>query len=201
MPDLVLLSGGLDSTVNAALSAEAGTLGALLFVDYGQPAAREELRAAAAIAAWLGRDLSSTRIHLPTAGSLADGKAGVVAGRNLILLAHGVAWAASMGCDRVLIGATADDANDYPDCRGAWVHAANDLCSQAYGITVGAPLIWHFKPAVMAEAVRLGVPLAALWTCYTPVYGEPCKGCAACKRMATVMPVSAMTSNLSAEPA
>jgi len=186
MSDLVLLSGGLDSAVMAARSREAGMLGPLLFVDYGQPALREELRAAAIIATWLDRELVSTKAPLPTVCGLSDGRHGVVGGRNLALVAHGVAWAVARGCGRVLIGATADDVGGYPDCRPEWVAAADSMCLAAYGVGVVAPLAHLRKRQVMTEAARLQVPVGSTWTCYTPTMGEPCGACAACGRRAAL---------------
>ena len=57
MPVLVLLSGGLDSAVLAAQLREAGQLGGVLFIDYGQPAGRQEFSAALDLADWLDVEL------------------------------------------------------------------------------------------------------------------------------------------------
>ena len=180
--DLVLLSGGLDSAVMAAKCREASALGLMLFVDYGQPAILEELRAASIIATWLDRTLVNTHAMLPSVRGLSDGRYGVVGGRNLAFVAHGVAWAIARGCSRILIGVTADDAEGYPDCRPEWVAATNAMCRAAYGVEVAAPLAELSKPQVMAEAVRLQVPVGSTWTCYTPDSGRPCGACAACQR-------------------
>lgn len=186
MPVLVLLSGGLDSAVLAAQLREADRLGGALFIDYGQPAGRQEFSAAMDVADWLGMELHDSKMILPTAGDLGDGRLGVVAGRNLALLAHGIAWASALGCGSVAIGATADDQDGYPDCRIAWVESASSMCEAAYGVAVVAPLSQLHKPAVIAEAVRLRVPVHLTWTCYTPKMGQPCKVCAACRRMDAV---------------
>lgn len=180
--DLVLCSGGLDSAVVAALAREGGALGPLLFVDYGQPAAREELRAAARLSGWLGVELVVDRVLLPTAAGLSGGGGGIVGARNLALIAHGAAWAISRGCERVLLGATHDDEEGYPDCRPGWVAAADQLCRAAYGVGVAAPLQALRKAEVLAEGLRLGVPIGDTWTCYTPRMGRPCGACAACLR-------------------
>jgi 7-cyano-7-deazaguanine synthase len=188
MPTIVLLSGGLDSAVLAAQLRESGQLGGLLFIDYGQPAARQEFSAALDVADWLGLELQASKVILPTADGLGDGRLGVVAGRNLALIAHGVSWACSLGCDAVAIGATADDQNGYPDCRAAWVEAASAMCQAAYGVGVVAPLAGLDKAAIMAEGVRLGVPVHRTWTCYTPRHGFACGECAACRRMSALRP-------------
>ena len=184
MPVLVLLSGGLDSAVLAAQLREAGRLGGALFIDYGQPAGRQEFSAALDLADWLDVDLRESRFILPTANQLTEGRFGVVGGRNLVLLAHGMAWATTLRCAAVAIGATADDQDGYPDCRIAWVESAAAMCSAAYGVSVVAPLAQSGKAAIMAEAVRLGVPVHLTWTCYTPKMGQPCGECAACRRLA-----------------
>lgn len=186
MPVLVLLSGGLDSAVLAAQLQEAGRLGGALFIDYGQPAGRQKFSAALDLADWLDVELRESRFILPTANQLTEGRFGVVGGRNLVLLAHGMAWATTLRCASVAIGATADDQDGYPDCRIAWVESAATMCSAAYGVSVVAPLAQLGKAAIMAEAVRLGVPVHLTWTCYTPKMGQPCKVCAACRRMDAV---------------
>ena len=67
---VALLSGGLDSTVAAALAAETFRLVRGLFYDYGQHAARREYAAAGRVAERYGIPLE--RIDLPWMGRFSE---------------------------------------------------------------------------------------------------------------------------------
>jgi 7-cyano-7-deazaguanine synthase len=108
-----------------------------------------------------------------------DPGARVVAARNLIMLAHAVNYAASIGADEVWYGALADDARDYHDCRQEWVRHLNH-CTKGDGVAVWSPLISKTKAEVVREAAEHGV-LKLAWSCYTPRRGEPCGTCNSCK--------------------
>lgn len=186
---VVLLSGGIDSLVVAAHEHRAGHLTACLFVHYGQPAGAPEHEAAKQWCnAWhipfYRLDIGLHGLSAMTALTGAPGPR-VVPGRNLVLLAHACNLAATIGAGRVLYGATAADDEGYPDCRPAFVAAA-DRAARACGVAIEAPLINLSKAAVLAEAKRLGLNLDAAWSCYTPIWQEslrkwvPCGTCDSC---------------------
>jgi 7-cyano-7-deazaguanine synthase len=188
MKSLVLLSGGIDSTV--ALAHTKAELA--LSVDYGQTH-RRELRAAAAIAKHYGVKHHEVNIasafDIPCAltgrGTIPDTHATepdatFVPGRNLILLSIATAWASAWGYGAVVIGANADDNAGYPDCRPSFIHHVDEATRAGYKVTVWAPLARRTKRQVIEYGRELGIPFHLTWSCYRGG-AEPCGRCGACE--------------------
>ncbi|MCP9850462.1 7-cyano-7-deazaguanine synthase QueC [Cyanobium sp. Morenito 9A2] len=200
---VVLLSGGLDSATAAALAIEAGQRVIGLSFDYGQRH-RRELEAARALAAHLGlADHLTIAVNLAAWGgsSLTDGSLAVptegvetgvipstyVPGRNTVFIALGLSLAEARGARRLVLGVNAVDYSGYPDCRPDYLEACQtlaDLSSRAgregRGIQLWAPLIHSSKTEIVREALRLGVPIEATWSCYAGGT-EPCGVCDSCR--------------------
>src|SRR3989337_4352234 len=137
---VVLVSGGLDSCVTAAIAAKEGEV-ALLHVNYGQRTEEKELSCFNRIADRLGakQRLIVDFQHLKTIGasSLTDKKIEVPKGdvfrseipstyvpfRNANLLSAAVSWAEAIGARSVYIGAVEEDSSGYPDCREGFFRA------------------------------------------------------------------------------
>lgn len=199
---VVLLSGGLDSMVCAALAREAGFEVLALTVDYGQRH-RVELEAAKVIAG----ELADRHIILPLdltafggsalTSDVAVPKSGVedgipvtyVPARNTIFLSLALAWAEADGARDLFIGVNALDYSGYPDCRPDFIAAFQALASQATkagveggGFTIHAPLQHMTKADIAREADRLGLDAGASHSCYDPaVDGGACGECDACR--------------------
>ena len=180
------MSGGVDSTMLAEKAYRAGMLGAVLFVDYNQPAAKQEFRAARL---WANQHLVQLiELHCDISGVEETMQTGVGAdglrilpGRNLILMAHAVNIAKARGYDEVWLGANAGD-QPYPDCRPTWVDALDALTQADTGIKVSAPLVEMPKAKIIEDARALGVDLEQTWSCYQPTAeGEPCEVCHSCR--------------------
>ena len=188
---IVLLSGGLDSTVLLAAVLDTAPDDdrptETLSVNYGQRHARE-LRAAAAIAAHYrvrhdvinltplathltGSTLTDPHTPLPE-GHYTDTSmaATVVPGRNLIMIACAAAVAAARGHHMIGIAAHAGDHPVYPDCRPEFLTAASlatQLGTAGIGsVTVEAPFAHLAKADIAALGARLGAPLSLSWSCY-----------------------------------
>ena len=195
---LVLVSGGIDSSVCLALAALHGRHPVGVAFDYGQ-SNRSELDAAARIANALSCELLVAAIDLGQAGRspLTGGAfperpaeeavpATYVAGRNLVFLSIAMGIAETRDLDRVYFGATAHDTK-YPDCRIEFVESFQRSanlglqCSQeGRPISIRTPLIGFNKAEIIRVALGLGVPLDLTWTCYRD--GErPCQDCGACR--------------------
>ena len=206
--ELVVLSGGLDSTVCLALAAEeshpSDALVALTF-DYGQRH-RIELERAATIAdhygadhlvvrldasAWGGSALTDPAIDVPDADVAGAGD-GIpvtyVPARNLIFLSIAVGIAEARDLASVSIGVNALDYSGYPDCRPEFVESfrATAALAQKRGIE-GAPVevLTPLVDKTKAEIARLGTdlqaPLELTWSCYRgDTGGRPCGTCDAC---------------------
>lgn len=200
----MLLSGGLDSTVAAALSAETYRLERGLFFAYGQHACSEEFQAARRVADRYGMPLD--RIELPWMGQFSDSSlirgrgephdldspcsgdrsgppAAWVENRNGVFVAIAASIAASTGCRVVITGFNADEAEDYPDNSERYLEAVNRaLDFGTTGVEVVSPTINMTKGEIVREGLRLGIPWNYLWSCYRS--GESmCGRCESCLRL------------------
>ena len=199
---VVLLSGGLDSMVCAALAREAGFGVLALTVDYNQRH-RVELEAAKRIAGQLADRHIVLPIDLRAFGGsaltseTAVPKDGVgegipvtyVPARNTIFLSLALGWAEAAGAGDLFIGVNALDYSGYPDCRPDFVEAFGKVANLATkaGVegdpfTIHAPLQHMTKADIAAEAARLGLDAGMSHSCYDPAPdGRHCGLCDACR--------------------
>lgn len=200
---VVLLSGGLDSMVCAALAQEQGFRVLALTIDYNQRH-RVELDAARVIAASLGverhvilpLDLRqfggsalTAAIDVPKDGLTDDIPITYVPARNLVFLSLALAWAEAAGAKDLYIGVNALDYSGYPDCRPEFIHGFEGLArvatkvgSQGGTVTVHAPLQHLKKSEIAQEAARLGLDAGESWSCYDPLPdGRACGECDSCR--------------------
>jgi 7-cyano-7-deazaguanine synthase len=199
---LVVLSGGLDSTVCMALAdRESDSPPLALTFDYGQRH-RNELDHAAGVAghyraehlvveidtsSWGGSALTDPSIDVPTGGDGGDGiPVTYVPARNSIFLAVALGVAEARGLDAVWIGVNAIDYSGYPDCRPEFIEAFRGVAAtgQRRGvegdpIAIRTPLIDSSKAEIVALGVDLDAPLALTWSCYQGG-DRPCGVCDAC---------------------
>lgn len=173
--DVVLLSGGVDSSYLAFTIKPERSPAMALFVDYGQPAAKKEERSARVMAKAALLDFGKVSVHGLPLGDMSDWETGaaVVPARNLWLIAIGAAYG-----DRVWIGCVPEDFEDYADCRPKFLHDMGVAMNRAYGATVA------YSPATRAERVNFLReneldPFA--WSCYGPG-PKPCGQCASCSQ-------------------
>lgn len=183
---VVLLSGGMDSCVCAALAVR-DYEPALLHFDYGQRTAAREREAFVAMADHFGINrrlvvktdffhqiggsaLTDSRLAVPESGVEADTiPITYVPFRNAHLLAAAVSWAEVLEADRVVIGAVAPDSSGYPDCRPEYYDAFNALLrvgTKEGRVRVEAPLIHMTKAAIVRLGLELGAPFPLSWSCY-----------------------------------
>lgn len=200
---VVLLSGGLDSMVCAALAREAGYELFALTIDYNQRH-RRELDAAREIAAHLGAkrhvvlplDLRqfggsalTDDIAVPKEGLGDDIPVTYVPARNLVFLSLTLAWSEALGARDVVIGVNALDYSGYPDCRPEFISGFADLAriatkagAEGEDFRIHAPLQYMGKAEIAAEAGRLGLDPAMSWSCYDPQPdGSACGLCDSCR--------------------
>ena len=191
MKSVVLLSGGVDSTVCLWMARQHGPVTALC-VNYGQVAAESERRRAAMLADMAKasfRHVAMPGLHTVLASALTTGGDAtkpittVVPGRNAILLSVAAGVAMSSGADTVWIGCNRTDSDNYRDCREYFLRTMNDALD-VYGVKVRRPLVGMTKRQVIVEAQRLLVPLSATSSCYL---GTNCGTCAACVTTAAAM--------------
>jgi 7-cyano-7-deazaguanine synthase len=200
--NLVVLSGGLDSTVCIALAAQQGPVVAVTF-DYGQRH-RVELERAAAVAAtyqaeqlvvrldasqWGGSALTDASIDVPDSATQSDSATipvTYVPGRNLIFLSVAAGVAEVRQADAIYIGVNALDYSGYPDCRPEFIQsfAATAALALKRGVEgrpreFRTPLIDLTKAQIVKLGLSLGAPLELTWSCYRGD-ARPCGTCDAC---------------------
>ena len=199
---VVLLSGGLDSMVCAAIAGERGFSVVALTVDYNQRH-RVELEGARAIAS----KVADRHIVLPLdlrafGGSALTGdievpKDGVgegipvtyVPARNTIFLSLALGLAEASGALDIFIGVNALDYSGYPDCRPEFIaefektaNLATKAGVEGDRFTIHAPLQHMSKAEIAREAQRLGLDAALSHSCYDPLPdGRHCGRCDACR--------------------
>lgn len=200
---VVLLSGGLDSMVTAALAQEQGFAVHALSVDYGQRH-RLELESARRIATRLrtarhveialdlrafGGSALTDSIDVPKGGVGEDIPVTYVPARNLVFLALTTAFAEASGARDVFIGVNALDYSGYPDCRPEFIASFAETARlgtkagvEGSPFTIHAPLQHMTKADIARECVRLGLDPAWSWSCYDPTpEGTACGLCDSCR--------------------
>ena len=206
-PAVVLLSGGVDSTTAAALTAREGfALHALTFA-YGQRHAAE-IDAARRVAGALGvvrhevltidlRAFGGSALTAdievpkdrPLAAMGADIPVTYVPARNTIFLAFALAWAEVLEAGDIVIGVNVLDASGYPDCRPEFIEAFERLAGLAtragvegrQHVRIRTPLIRLTKAEIIRAGAAAGVDYALTLSCYDPAPdGAACGRCDAC---------------------
>jgi 7-cyano-7-deazaguanine synthase len=188
---VVLLSGGMDSCVCAALAARDFNAAAL-HISYGQRTEERERRAFLAICDRLGiherlvvrnealraiggSALTDPRIAVPES-PIERGTIGheipitYVPFRNAHFLAAAVSWAEVLGAENIYIGAVEQDSSGYPDCRPAYYRAFNEVVKTGTKdgrIEIVTPLIAKRKHEIVILGLELGAPLDLTWSCYS----------------------------------
>lgn len=195
---VLLVSGGLDSCVTAAIAAQEHAL-AFLHLNYQQRTQQRERRAFDALADHFeaaerlvvdvgfmrqigGSSLVDPDLPIPTRE-----EAGVpstyVPFRNANLLGIGVAWAEVLGAEAVYIGAHQEE-SAYPDCRSEFIDAYNHAVQVGTRpnthIEVRAPLIALDKAGIIQKGLDLQAPLHLTWSCYQSE-NLACGRCTSCR--------------------
>jgi 7-cyano-7-deazaguanine synthase len=183
---VVLLSGGMDSCVCAALAVR-DHQAAAVHVSYGQRTEQRERLAFEGICDRLGIQdrllvrnealraiggsaLTDASIAVPQAHDVGVGvPVTYVPFRNAHFLAVAVSWAEVLGAEKVYIGAVEPDSSGYPDCRPEYYRAFNEVVkagTKEGTIRVVTPLIAMHKAEIVTHGLELGAPFDLTWSCY-----------------------------------
>ena len=184
---VVLLSGGMDSCVCAALAARDHDAAAL-HISYGQRTEERERRSFVdvcdrlgirqrlvvrneALRAIGGSALTDPNIAVPESHALGnDIPVTYVPFRNAHFLAVAVSWAEALGAEKVYIGAVEQDSSGYPDCRPAFYEAFNRVVKAGTKdgrIVIVTPLIALRKSQIVSLGLELNAPFDLTWSCYS----------------------------------
>lgn len=202
---VVLASGGLDSTVTAAIAKQEGYELFFLTIAYGQRHAVEVERARQVAAALGAANHLVMSLDLRAiGGSALTGPAAVpkdregnersrtipvtyVPGRNLIFLSIAAAHAEVMGAPLIYFGANVLDYSGYPDCRPDFIRAfemavkeGTKAGMEGNSLQVKAPLLMLTKAEIIRQGVELQVPFHLTHSCYDPVGDQACGRCDSC---------------------
>ncbi|MGC8669036.1 MAG: 7-cyano-7-deazaguanine synthase QueC [Chthonomonadales bacterium] len=186
---VVLVSGGMDSCVTAAIAAAEGWHLHFLHLNYRQRTERRELQAFHELADFYhvspqcrlecsvdhlaaigGSSLTDASIPVEEADLSREGiPTSYVPFRNAHMLAIAVSWAEVIGAHRIFIGAVYEDSSGYPDCRPEYYAAFNEvvrLGTAAGDIRIETPIIHMSKAEIVRKGLELGAPLHLTWSCY-----------------------------------
>jgi len=196
---VVLLSGGMDSCVCAAMACR-DYEAAAVHVSYGQRTEERERQSFLAICQRLqihdklmvrnealraigGSALTDKGIAVPDSEAIGhDVPVTYVPFRNAHFLAVAVSWAEVMGAGKVYIGAVEPDSSGYPDCRPAYYQAFNEVVrtgTKEGRIEVATPLIAMRKAEIVRLGLELGAPFDLTWSCYSRE-DRACGSCDSC---------------------
>lgn len=202
---VVLASGGLDSTVAAAVALREGYALHFLTIAYQQRHA-VEIQRSRQVAAALGArqhvvididlraiggsaltdDMSVPR-HRTDAERNRDVPITYVPGRNLIFLSVAAAHAEVLGASIVYFGANVIDYSGYPDCRQEFIQAVEAALRvgtkagmHGKGIEIRAPLLQMTKAEIIRLGLTLNAPFHLTHSCYDPIGTIACGECDSC---------------------
>lgn len=187
---VVLVSGGMDSLVTAAMANEAHERLAFLHLNYGQKTEKKELECFHKIAEnykvpdSMRKVIDVTFLKQIGGSSLTDDQIEVkkyqaeeteeipdsyVPFRNTHIISMAVSWSEVLEAKKIYIGAVFEDSSGYPDCRPSYYAAMNKLIKEgtaAGDIEVITPVIFMKKTEIIKKALELKAPLEISWSCY-----------------------------------
>ncbi len=185
---IVLVSGGMDSCVTAAIAHPQNDEIAFLHISYGQLTEARERQAFNDIADHYavekrldisiehlakigGSSLTDTRIAVSEADLASkEMPTSYVPFRNANMLSIAVSWAEVIGARAIYIGAVAEDSSGYPDCRPEFYRAFQKVVETGTkpdtNIEIRTPIIDLSKAEIVRKGSGLDAPLHLTWSCY-----------------------------------
>ena len=184
---VILMSGGMDSCVTAAIARQNYQIAAL-HASYGQRTEARELESFEAVAGHFeavqrlavrldyfsaigGSSLTDRRLSIRDADLTSREIPNTyVPFRNAHFLSIATSWAEVLGATKIFIGAVWEDSSGYPDCRPEYYRAMNQLIRAgtrpSTHITVETPLIYLSKGEIVKKGAALNAPFHLTWSCY-----------------------------------
>lgn len=185
---IILVSGGMDSCVTAAIAKSENDETAFLHISYGQRTERRERQAFNDIADFYAvekrLDVSIEYLAKIGGSSLTDNSIEVskadlkseeiptsyVPFRNANMLSIATSWAEVLGANSIYIGAVAEDSSGYPDCRPEFYAAFEKTIETGTkpetNIKIKTPIIDLSKAEIVRKGLELNAPLQLSWSCY-----------------------------------
>lgn len=185
---IILVSGGMDSCVTAAIAEKENDEIAFLHISYGQLTERRERKAFDDIAdfykaekrldvsieylAKIGGSSLTDKSILVSEADLKSKKipTSYVPFRNANMLAIATSWAEVLQANAIYIGAVAEDSSGYPDCRPEFYRAFEKTIEAGTkpetNIKIKTPIIHLSKAEIVKKGLDLNAPLHLSWSCY-----------------------------------
>ena len=200
---VVLLSGGLDSSVVLSIVIKKGFEPHCISFNYGQRHRREITFAKKQ--ANIQRVFSHKVFNIDFFGgsSLTDNidvpmnknvdqipniiPKTYVPARNTIFLSYALGYAEFLGCKDIFLGVNAIDYSGYPDCRPEFIRAFQKLSNLAtkigiegQRIKIHTPLIKLTKKEIILTGIKNNVNFKITASCYNPSRDISCGKCDSC---------------------
>ena len=199
---IVLVSGGMDSCVTAAIARTESRSLAFLHTNYGQRTEKRELQAFLELAVHYkineqliidlthlgqigGSCLTDLDIPIPDANLETDEiPTSYVPFRNANILSAAASWAEVINAKVIYIGAVEEDSSGYPDCRRSFYDAFEKTIAEGTkpgtDLKIETPLIHLNKSEIIKKGLELHAPLELTWSCYKN-NDVPCGICDSCE--------------------
>ncbi len=170
----VLVSGGIDSAALLAFYLRERFKVRPLFVDFGQPAVKQELRAARAVCKHYGARLSIMTVRSRVAFSV-----GEIPGRNAFLVFAAVIV---LGMKPGIIAIGIHEGPPYYDCTESFLSIIQTVVDgyAAGRIKVSAPFLKWGKRVIWEFCKKAQVPVKSTYSCEKGGV-RPCGKCLSCK--------------------
>ncbi len=198
---VIVLSGGMDSSLCTAIAAAEGFELACLHINYGQRTEARELKAFHDIcdhyqvtkrlvvdihylAAIGGSSLTDMNIAVDHAQlDRTDIPTSYVPFRNANILSIATSWAEVIKADSIWIGAVQDDSSGYPDCRSEFFQAFERVINlgtaMSAPLSIRTPVLHLSKAQIVRKGCELKLPFEQTWSCYQSGQ-EACGVCDSC---------------------
>ena len=184
---VVILSGGMDSSLCAYIAKKQGYEIIALHFNYFQRTQKRELKAFRDIVSSLGLQnkyeididffktiganaLVDSSLNVPTNGVEEGIPITYVPFRNGIFLSIASAIAEKEGAKAIFIGVVEEDSSGYPDCSDEFIESMQNSVNigrkPQSKLELLTPLVHLKKEDIVKYAKELNVPLELTWSCY-----------------------------------
>jgi 7-cyano-7-deazaguanine synthase len=184
---IILVSGGMDSLVTAAIAQDECDETYFLHVNYGQKTAFKEKSCFEKIVKHYqpkkslivdinylkqigGSSLTDDKMLVKDFSGTTEIPDSYVPFRNANLICIAVSWAEVIGANRIYLGAVEEDSSGYPDCRDIFFTAMEKAIATGtkneFPITLHTPIIHKTKAEIVKIGKELNAPFSFSWSCY-----------------------------------
>lgn len=184
---IVLVSGGMDSLVTAAIACRDCAEVNFLHVNYGQKTQPKEMECYKKLVKYYkpadtlvadisylaqigGSSIIDQEVPVQDYNGSQEIPSSYVPFRNAHLIAIAVSWAEVIGAEKIYIGAVEEDSSGYPDCRLEFYESLQQTINLGTKpetrIKIETPVIALSKPEIIKLGSKLGVPFEYSWSCY-----------------------------------